>query len=133
MKILFVDDETKVLRGIENGLFDYEDLWEMTFTDSPLQAQTILSERNVNVLVSDIQMGELDGATLINQAKQKYPDLYCIALSGEPSRKKLNELLVNCDSILSKPCDIGRLIDTLTLAENLLKTGKHNEYENIDN
>lgn len=124
MKILFVDDEAKVLRGIENGLFDYEEIWEMIFTDSPLYAQSIMSERNIDVLVSDIQMGELDGATLINQAKQQHPNIYCIALSGEPSQKKLHELLVNCDSILSKPCDIGRLIDTLTIAENIFKSGE---------
>lgn len=78
--ILFVDDEVRLLRSIERGLI--EQPYHLLFSETGEQALRILAEREVHVLVTDMRMPEMTGLELLKIAKERYPHIVRIVLSG---------------------------------------------------
>ncbi len=120
--IFFVDDEIKVLRGLESMLFDHDDRWEMRFFSLPKEALSELKEGGKYILVTDIQMPEMNGVELMKQVREKFPSIYCIALTGEAKKDNLEKTLALADLLLDKPCSEKVLVDALQEAETKVKT-----------
>jgi len=79
-KILFVDDEGRLLRSIERGMLD--EPYHLLFAESGKDALKILAENEVHVLVTDIRMPEMTGLELLKLVKEQYPQIVRIVLSG---------------------------------------------------
>ena len=60
-RILFVDDEPKVLEGIQRMLRPMRHEWDMVFAQSGQEALSILAEQPADVVVSDMRMPRMDG------------------------------------------------------------------------
>ena len=82
MKLLFVDDEPNVLRGLSRLLFQYSDEWDMHFSSSGEEALRVLSEDPIDVLVTDMRMPGMDGAKLLEIVHEKHPRVARVVLSG---------------------------------------------------
>jgi len=119
--VMFVDDEEKVLRGLESMLFDHDDRWEMKFVNFPEEALEKMSEEQVSILVTDIQMPEMNGVELMKKVREQYPSVYCIALTGEAKKENLQSILDLADKLLDKPCTEKILVGTLSQAEEKLQ------------
>ena len=78
--VLFVDDDSIVLRSIARGLFD--EPYKVCFAESGEEALKILSQQEVHVLVTDIRMPEMDGTELLKIVTRKYPHIVKMVLSG---------------------------------------------------
>jgi len=78
--VLFVDNEQRVLDSLRKNLKNepYKKLYAKSGTD----ALKILDEEPVHVIVTDVKMQGMDGLTLLQKAKEKYPDSVRIVLSG---------------------------------------------------
>lgn len=115
-KILFVDDETRVLEGL--ALLLRKD-YEVHIASSGEQALQKMSEMaNLAVIVSDMRMPGMDGAAFLSAALQRCPRATRILLTGEASRESAI-LAVNKGQIfrfLAKPCPIGELKAALDAA-----------------
>lgn len=103
-KILFVDDDTKILNAIERQLSDNFDLW---IEDSPEAAlQTIEDDGPFAVVVSDMRMPGMSGIEMLKQVRQKTPETVRIMLTGyadlESTIEAVNE--GNIFRFLAKPC-----------------------------
>lgn len=113
MKVLFVDDETRILSGIENALlFDYDD-WEVEFCDSGQAAIDRLDATDFDVLVTDMQMPILTGADVLEHATNLHPDTVRIVLSGEVSEQLAQRAMPLTHEFVSKPCEPSMLFGTI--------------------
>lgn len=78
--ILFVDDETRLLRSIERGMLD--EPYRLLFAESGKDALQLLADNEVHVLVTDMRMPEMTGLELLKLVKEQYPRIVRIVLSG---------------------------------------------------
>ncbi|MGC4086448.1 MAG: response regulator [Polyangiaceae bacterium] len=80
-RILCVDDEPRVLEGLERTLFDH---FEVMTLSKPEQALELLErgDESFAVVVSDMRMPGIDGATLLAHARRLAPDTTRVLLTG---------------------------------------------------
>ncbi|MET0792267.1 MAG: HD domain-containing phosphohydrolase [Polyangiaceae bacterium] len=114
-RILCVDDELRVLEGLERTLFEH---FEVTTQSNPLRALEILEQGPAfAVVLSDMRMPELDGAGLLARAREIAPFTSRLLLTGQAD---VNAAVaaVNQGQILRflwKPCPPEALIQALEL------------------
>jgi HD-like signal output (HDOD) protein len=107
--LLFVDDESKVLHGLQRQLRSMRDDWDMHFTESGGKALEFMATQPVDVIVSDMMMPEMDGAELLTEVSRRHPNTVRIVLSGHAEREAVLRLVGPAHQYLSKPCDAEEL------------------------
>ncbi len=115
-RILFVDDETKVLQGLQRMLRPMRHEWEMSFAESGPAALQTLAEKPLDVVVSDMRMPGMDGVQLLTEVMQRYPQIVRIVLSGQSDRETILRSVGPTHQYLSKPCDAELLKATVARA-----------------
>ena len=80
--VLFVDDDEIVLRSIQRGFLDENELYNQLFAKSGQEALEILKRKEVNVIVTDLCMPDMDGVELLKNVREMYPHIIKITLSG---------------------------------------------------
>ncbi len=123
-RILFVDDEPMVLKGLQRSLRKMRNEWEMRFTSSSKEALDILGAEPFEVIVSDLRMPEMDGIQLLAEVKQKHPQVVRIILSGQVEQETTFKSVRLAHQSLSKPCDADILkhaLNKLFTIRNLLE------------
>ncbi|MBN1765116.1 MAG: HDOD domain-containing protein [Sedimentisphaerales bacterium] len=113
LKILFVDDEAKVLEGLRRMLFLMMNQWDISFAPGGQQAMDLLAEKSFDILVSDMRMPEVDGVMLLNHVKEHYPHIVRIALSGQTSKESILRSVGPIHQYIAKPCNAQNLKDTI--------------------
>ncbi|MBI1766219.1 MAG: HDOD domain-containing protein [Acidobacteria bacterium] len=113
-RILFVDDEPKILQGLQRMLRPMRHEWEMSFTESGEQALAFLAERPFDVVVSDMRMPGMNGAQLLTQVRLNHPHVVRIILSGYSDYDLIFKSVGPAHQYLSKPCEA----ETLKLTVN---------------
>ena len=115
-RILFVDDEPLVLKGLQRMLRGMRKDWEMYFIDSGRKALTILDKFHFDAVVTDMRMPEMDGAQLLNEVMRSHPDIVRIVLSGEMDQEMILRTVRSSHQFLNKPCEPDLLKLTLKRA-----------------
>lgn len=115
--ILVVDDETNIRDVTVATLtrFGYKALSAVDGTD----ALAVYSEQRANIalVLTDMAMPYMDGASLIRALKKMKPGIKVIAMSGLISDGQTAELAnLNIDAIISKPFTAETLLTTLATA-----------------
>lgn len=124
LRVLLLDDEPEILKALTRvlrGKYDIE-----TFTNGN-DALAAMETKLFSILVSDMRMPEMDGATFLAKAHQLNPISQKILLTGysdpEDTSKAINQ--GNIDFYLNKPWDNDELIGKLEVcAENFGKEYK---------
>jgi HD-like signal output (HDOD) protein len=119
MRILFVDDEVKILRAQQRMLMDMADQWEMAFAQSGPEALSLMAEKPFDVVVTDMRMPGMDGADLLNEVMRLYPDTIRIVLSGHSEQNLVMKSVRTAHQYLAKPCDPQQLRDVVGRARDL--------------
>lgn len=117
-RVLFVDDEPLILRSIKRSLSS-EDRWDLRFAESGAQALDRIEEEAIEVIVSDMYMPHMDGATLLATVQARFPDTVRIVLSGNADRKLVYRAVPVAHQFLQKPFDPRLLSATLDRALSL--------------
>jgi HD-like signal output (HDOD) protein len=117
--VLFVDDEPKVLLGLERMLRPMRSEWSMHFACSGHQALEVLQREHIDVLVTDMRMPEMNGAELMQHVVNQHPGVIRIALSGHAERDVVIKAVHLAHQYLSKPCDGELLKEKLRQAMQL--------------
>jgi len=112
-RILFVDDEPMVLKGLQRTLRKMRNEWEMTFTSSAREALDILDKTDIDVIISDLKMPEMDGSQLLTKVKNLHPSVVRIILSGHLEHEMTLKSVQIAHQSLSKPCEAEVLKHTL--------------------
>jgi HD-like signal output (HDOD) protein len=112
-RILFVDDEPNILEGLRDLLRKYRRQMTMVFAPGGESALEELRRSPFDVVVSDMRMPGMDGATLLQKVKDQYPDIIRIILSGHAERDAVFKALPVCHQFLAKPCDPETLCNVI--------------------
>lgn len=107
--ILCVDDEARVVEGL--ALHLRRDFNVHTASSGEAGLQKLKELGGVAVVVSDMRMPNMDGATFLKRVMRTYPETSRILLTGEPGRDAA-VLAVNEGQIfrfLTKPCPPDQL------------------------
>ncbi len=116
MRVLFVDDEVQVLRGLKRMFSTSEQDWEAHFVSSGQEALARLAAEPFDAIVSDMRMPGMDGAELLERVSQEHPHLVRVVLSGQANREAVLRAVGPMHQYLSKPCDSQQLKATLDRA-----------------
>ena len=82
LRIMFVDDEKLALENIRL-LLPWADMgMQVTTCDNALEALNRMIEIQPDILIADIRMPVMDGLELIARAREMYPGIKCLVLSG---------------------------------------------------
>lgn len=114
MRVLIVDDIEEVTDGLKT-LLEAEGALVFTAT-SATAALKLLSEHDIDLLISDIAMPEMDGYELIMQVRKqpKYASLPAIALTGLGRKVDADRALAaGFSAHLSKPASADAIIAKL--------------------
>jgi len=112
-RILFVDDEIRILDGIRRMLHCMRHEWELEFATSGAQALDMLQEKPFDVIVSDMRMPAMTGDELLREVRKRYPRVVRVALSGQTSKESVLRSVGPIHQYLPKPCDAEILKSTL--------------------
>lgn len=114
LRILFVDDEEHVLRGLRRALGDLGDQWDMTFCASGEEAlETLDRNGGCDVVVSDMRMPGMDGADLLGEVRRRHPEVIRVILSGYADKAAVFRTVGPTHIYLAKPCDADSLIEAV--------------------
>ena len=113
-RILFVDDEPLVLKGLQRTLRKRRAEWETAFASTGKEALEILDQQSMDVIVSDLKMPEMDGMRLLTEVKARHPRVVRIILSGHTEHEATLRSVQYAHQNLTKPCDAEILKQTLT-------------------
>ena len=80
-KVLFIDDEPKVLHSLKLNL--HQEDYKCLFTANPIEGLKLLKEEKVSVIVSDQKMPVMSGVDLLEYARKLSPYTIRIMLTGE--------------------------------------------------
>lgn len=121
-RVLFVDDEAKVLAGLRRMLHCLRKEWEMEFVESGRAALARMEADPFDVVVTDMRMPGLDGAQLLTQIMERFPATLRIVLSGQADETSVLRAVTPAHQYLSKPCDADTLKATIARARKLRET-----------
>jgi HD-like signal output (HDOD) protein len=79
-KILFVDDETLILKALRRLFEDTE--FSVRMAENGAEALEMLADENADLIVTDLKMPGMDGYELMRIVREKYPSLIRVVLSG---------------------------------------------------
>jgi HD-like signal output (HDOD) protein len=116
IRVLFVDDEPRVLEGLKRMLRPKRNEWQMTFVSSAAEALTTLKKEPCEVVVTDMRMPGMNGAELLEVVQREYPDTIRLILSGQAETESVMKALGVSHQFLSKPCDAEVLQGTISRA-----------------
>lgn len=115
-RILFVDDEPKILEAYRRTL-------RKSFTVVPAESarealKLMASEGPFPVVVSDMQMPEMNGVELLSRVKEKYPDTVRLMLTGNADQQTAVSAINTSDvyRFLNKPCSPEQMTSAINSA-----------------
>ena len=112
-KILCVDDEEAILKGFQLNL---RKDFELHLASNGAEGLEVFDrEKGFALVLSDMRMPEMDGATMLSEIKKRDPEVVTVLLTGhtdfESAISAVNE--GNVFRMLSKPCPPVTLIKVL--------------------
>lgn len=123
-RILFVDDEPKMLRGLRRMLMHLQDDWQMHFAQSGNEALDVLASEPFDILVTDLKMLGMDGNELLDQVRKRHPEVIRLVLSGYSNKPQILRSVKLAHQFLSKPSSpeiIQNTVERVLPLKNVLR------------
>ena len=108
-RIVFVDDEPDVLESLRDAMHRHRHAWAVALCSGGDAALAALAEEPADVVVADMQMPGMDGATLLGHVRDLYPTTIRMVLSGYASPQHLTRASAVAHRFLGKPFDAAEL------------------------
>lgn len=117
--ILFVDDDPNILSGLKRMLRSMRKEFSLHFAESGKEALEVMKGDSFEVVVSDMRMPGMDGATLLTEIQEHYPYTIRIMLTGQADEESIMRTVGVVHQFLAKPCDPDHLKAVLLRASGL--------------
>jgi len=128
IRTLIVDDEARIRRGIERLVHSCGDGWEVVATASDGREALDYfraSDGAVDLLITDVKMPEMDGLTLIREAKKSY-SFYPLLISGYDDFQYLQAALrEGAVDYLLKPVDREQFRARMAEIRGIVEGGRY--------
>ena len=112
MKIAVVDDDD-LFRNILEKWLDYHLHSEVvTFSNGRSAWLHLQKPDSADLVISDIDMPVMDGISLLDRAKQRFPQKLFLMISGDPYNARLS-IDHGADGFMGKPFSVSRLVKTV--------------------
>jgi YesN/AraC family two-component response regulator len=112
-RILFVDDEGNILDGIRRMLHADRKRWDLHFAVGGEAALQACEAAPFDVVVSDMRMPGMDGATFLGHIRDRFPATARIVLSGYSEAALATRTVPMAHRFLTKPCNASELQSTI--------------------
>ena len=112
LKLLFVDDEVEIVDIISDTLSKLDLEFHVCFNGK--QAVEIINNNEIDLIVTDINMPEMDGIELIKYVKNKNSNINCIVMSAytEKRYKEISKDL-GVKEYITKPFDFKEFLELI--------------------
>lgn len=130
-KLIFVDDEIRTIEALSKVIpWEELNIRIIGIFDSGVEALQLIVDERPDILVTDLVMPVMGGLELITRAKEMYPSLECMVLSGyEEFELARGAIACGAREYLVKPCQKEALVQGLkkcvkNLEENCNRTAE---------
>lgn len=108
-KVLLVDDDPFILKTIAPALQRHEKCLVVT-ADNGQKAIDEMSNKDFDLVITDLVMGETDGIAVLKKAKELNPETMVIVLTGYGDMTSaIDALRFDADDYLLKPCELEEI------------------------
>ena len=108
-RILFVVEEPALLEGLIAALGGYRRQWRVESVGGASAALAALDGQPADVVIADMQMSGMDGATLLAHVHDRSPATIRIILSADANPQVLVRAAAVAHRFLGKPCQVDEL------------------------
>ncbi len=111
--IVVVDDEKYICNIIDEALGEYGNFKVIKFSD-PAQALEYISDNGVDLVLTDLVMGEFSGVQILERTLAEHPDAVVVLMTGYPTVKTAISVLKKGGyDYLTKPFKLENLKATI--------------------
>jgi CheY-like chemotaxis protein len=115
-RILVVDDDPIVLRGLRRQLLGARPGWEIDMAESAEAALMLLESKTYDVVVTDLHMPVVDGKALLARLKTEQPSAMRVIHSSHVGSLSAELTRGLAHAMLTKPGRPGELVSVLEWA-----------------
>ena len=125
IRIMIVDDQDLVRRGLSLFLEAFDDLELVAEAVNGLQAVQLCEEIQPEVILMDLMMPEMDGIAATRIIRQKYPHIQVIALTSVQDDASVRQMLAaGAIGYLLKNASVDELANTIISASKVAQAGR---------
>lgn len=111
--VLFVDDEAMLLKLYDIFFNQKSDQWNAYICSSPTDVNDIIKNNPVDIVVSDYNMVNMDGAEVLRRVVEKYPWVVRIIITASYNEAERLKALNYAHRCLVKPVKLKDLQDEI--------------------
>jgi len=115
-QVLLVDDDPMVLRALRRLLLGARPGWEIDVAESAEAAQLLIENKTYDVVVTDLHMAGLDGASLLARLKTEHPAVMRVIHSSHVESLTAEQTQELAHAVLTKPGRSHELVMVLDWA-----------------
>jgi CheY-like chemotaxis protein len=116
VRCLFIDDDPALLRGFARLLHLERPAWEVFCVQDGAAALGLLGSRQVDVVVTDLQMPTMNGITLLKLVKARHPATVRLVHSSHIETLGRDRVDALSHRVLAKPAAPALLLEALDWA-----------------
>ena len=117
IRVMLVDDHAVVRSGLMAFLLAFDDLRLVGEASDGEEALRLAGRAHPDVILMDLVMPHMDGATATRQIREQYPDIQVIALTSFKEEEMVQEVLkAGAIGYLLKNVDAAQLADAVRAA-----------------
>lgn len=128
-KILVIDDDKTALNKLMKVLAG--EGYTVQGAISGKEALDIIENSKIDVIVSDINLGKMDGITVLQKAKAMYQDIEGIMVTGHDARElAVKSLRAGAIDYITKPVNLDELLFSVNKAIERINLNRNRLYRN---
>ncbi len=113
-RVIFVDDEEKILKGLARILFEMEDRWDLAFALGAEEGLARMREAPADAIVTDLRMPVMDGLELLGAVRVRWPATARLVLTAHMHHELLFRALRYAHHALLKPCSERDIVSAIS-------------------
>jgi DNA-binding response OmpR family regulator len=127
--ILVIDDEELIVKRLKKFL---EKEGYVVFTAfNGKEGLEVIASNKIDVLVTDIRMGDMDGIEVIRKAKKLYRDIEGIVVTGHKDQGlTIRSLRAGASDYITKPINLDELLFSIKKATEKINLNRNQLYRN---
>ncbi|MFH2029417.1 MAG: sigma-54 dependent transcriptional regulator [Bacteroidota bacterium] len=115
-KILVIDDEKEMLDSLVK-ILSFRKEFDVTAVNDPKEAISVLENRKFDLVLTDLEMGEISGIDICKAAFKKFPGTMGIIISGYGTiQASVNAIRIGAFDFIEKPFSAIKLFETIDRA-----------------